>query len=81
MNIDDCWALSSRDSKTKRIVPDPKRFPQGIKGTADKIHALGLKIGIYSSAGTNTCERNYPGSIEHEEVDAQTWASWGVDCE
>jgi len=48
--VDDCWSVKSgRDSKTQRIIPDPIKFPDGINGTADKIHALGLKIGIYSS--------------------------------
>ena len=62
-------------------MPDPDRFPgNGIQGTADKVHALGLKIGIYSSAGTETCA-GYPASIGYEETDAATWAEWGIDCE
>lgn len=36
-----------RDTTTKRIVPDPTKFPNGISGLATQIHALGLKIGIY----------------------------------
>ncbi|TVY87719.1 putative alpha-galactosidase B, partial [Lachnellula willkommii] len=49
-----------------------------IKGTADKIHALGLKAGIYSSAGTETCG-GYPASIGVEALDAATFAAWGID--
>ncbi|ORY15915.1 glycoside hydrolase superfamily [Clohesyomyces aquaticus] len=45
---------------------------------ADQIHTLGMKFGIYSSAGTMTCAK-YPGSLYHEEMDAKLWASWGVD--
>jgi len=45
---------------------------------ADDIHALGLKFGMYSDAGRYTCG-GYEGSLGHEEVDAQTFASWGVD--
>jgi len=48
--VDDCWSVKSgRDPATGRIVPDPDRFPSGIQGLAEKIHGLGLKIGIYSS--------------------------------
>lgn len=53
VNIDDCWSNKElrRDNTTKRIIPDFVKFPQGIKGLAEKVHAKGLKIGIYSDAG------------------------------
>ncbi|KAF2634400.1 alpha-galactosidase [Massarina eburnea CBS 473.64] len=80
VNIDDCWSLKTgRDSSTGRLVPNITRFPDGINGTADKVHDMGLKIGIYSSAGNETCARGYAGSIDYEDVDAQTWADWGID--
>lgn len=41
---------------------------------------MGLKVGIYSSAGTVTCAKEYPGSLGYEEKDAAVWASWGVWC-
>lgn len=75
--IDDCWSLKQRDSNGN-LVPDPKKFPNGIKGIADYVHSKGLKLGIYSSAGTHTCA-GYPGSFEHEFKDAELFASWGVD--
>jgi alpha-galactosidase len=78
VNIDDCWSWGERDPKTKRLRHDPFRFPEGINATAKKIHDLGLKIGIYSSAGTNTCA-GYPASLGFEDIDAQTWADWGID--
>ncbi len=62
-----------------QIVPDPIKFPAGIKGVADHVHTLGLKLGIYSSAGTLTCA-GYPASIGYESIDAATFAAWGVDC-
>ena len=43
----DCWPLKDRDPTTGRIVPDPSKFPDGISGVADQVHALGLKLGIY----------------------------------
>ncbi|KFZ09721.1 hypothetical protein V502_08532 [Pseudogymnoascus sp. VKM F-4520 (FW-2644)] len=79
INIDDCWSIKDgRDETTHQIRPDLTKFPDGISGTADKIHALGLKIGIYSSAGTKTCA-GYPASIGFEDVDAATFAAWGID--
>lgn len=77
VNIDDCWMTHNRDSGG-RLVPDPAKFPDGIKGTADYVHSLGLKLGIYEDAGTATCA-GYPGSLGHESTDAQSFASWGVD--
>jgi alpha-galactosidase len=77
VNIDDCWLTHSRDS-SGHLVPDPAKFPDGIKGTADYVHSLGLKLGIYEDAGTATCA-GYPGSLGHETTDAQSFASWGVD--
>ena len=52
-NIDDCWAIG-RDNVTKRLIPDPVIFPDGIKAVADYIHAQGLKFGIYTDRGTFT---------------------------
>lgn len=75
--IDDCWSLKERDSKG-RLVPDPKKFPDGIKSVADYVHSKGLKLGIYSSAGTHTCA-GYPGSFEHEFQDAEQFAQWELD--
>ena len=65
--IDDCWQVS-RDG-AGRIVADPQRFPSGIKALADTLHAKGLKLGIYSDAGTLTCAKR-PGSKDHEAQDA-----------
>ena len=74
--IDDCWQVRRDEAGT--IVPDPARFPSGIKALADYVHAKGLKFGIYSDAGTMTCQKR-PGSKDHELQDAKTYASWGVD--
>jgi alpha-galactosidase len=79
VNLDDCWALPSRDGEGK-LVPDPVRFPNGIKAVADYVHAKGLKLGIYTSAGTKTCDSvGFPGALGHEYSDAQQFADWGVD--
>lgn len=79
VNLDDCWALPQRNAAGD-LVPDPVRFPNGIKALADYVHAKGLKFGIYSSAGDHTCDvKGFPGGLNHERQDARLWASWGVD--
>ncbi|MEV6836275.1 NPCBM/NEW2 domain-containing protein [Streptomyces sp. NPDC051133] len=79
VNLDDCWALPKRDADGK-LVPDPARFPHGIKAVADYVHAKGLKLGIYTSAGTKTCNSaGFPGALGHEYSDARQFADWGVD--
>lgn len=83
VNIDDCWAYWKR-AKDGSLQPNPVRFPSGIKALADYVHARGLKFGLYSSAGTWTCQprkenRGFPGGLGHEKQDATTFASWGVD--
>ncbi len=75
--IDDCWSMRTRD-ENGRLRPDPVKFPNGIKPVADYVHSKGLKFGMYSCAGSITCA-HYPGSFDHEFVDAQTFAEWGVD--
>ncbi|XP_053262604.1 alpha-N-acetylgalactosaminidase [Podarcis raffonei] len=78
VNIDDCWMAKERDS-TGQLIPDPERFPSGIKALADYLHARGLKLGIYGDLGTHTCE-GYPGTtLDQIEQDASTFAQWGVD--
>ncbi len=74
--IDDCWQVA-RDAEGS-IVPDPQRFPSGMKAVGDYIHSLGLKFGIYSDAGSKTCQGR-PGGLGHEYQDARQYAAWGVD--
>lgn len=78
VNIDDCWAELSRDDKGA-LVPKKSTFPSGIKALSDYVHSKGLKLGIYSDAGMFTCSKKQPGSLGHEELDAKTFASWGID--
>ncbi|XP_054785752.1 alpha-galactosidase-like [Prosopis cineraria] len=78
INIDDCWGEPARDSQGN-LVAKASTFPSGIKTLADYVHAKGLMLGIYSDAGTQTCSKRQPGSLGHEDRDAKTFASWGVD--
>jgi alpha-galactosidase len=74
VNIDDTWQ-GQRDSKG-RIQPN-RKFPH-MKALCHYVHSKGLKIGIYSGPGPETCG-GYEGSFGHEEQDAQTYAEWGFD--
>jgi alpha-galactosidase len=74
VNIDDTWE-GERDSSG--VIHANKKFPD-MKALADYVHGKGLKLGIYSSPGPNTCA-GYEGSYGHEEQDAKTWAAWGID--
>jgi alpha-galactosidase len=70
--------MSHKRTDEGKYVGDPHRFPSGMASLGEYLHARGLKFGIYTSAGTMTCAR-FPGSLGHEDVDAQTFADWGVD--
>ncbi|KZT22585.1 glycoside hydrolase family 27 protein [Neolentinus lepideus HHB14362 ss-1] len=76
--IDDCWHADTRDPETNAPLWNPVTFPSGIDNLSDQIHSLGLKFGIYSSAGIHTCANRF-GSLGYEDIDAKTYASWGVD--
>ncbi len=54
-----------------------EKFPD-MKALADYVHSKGLKLGIYSSPGPQTCG-HYEGSYNHEQQDADLYASWGID--
>ncbi|XP_060184414.1 alpha-galactosidase 1-like [Lycium barbarum] len=76
--LDDCWAEPQRDDQGNFAAKN-STFPSGMKALADYVHSKGLKLGIYSDAGYYTCSRKMPGSLGHEEQDAKTFASWGID--
>ena len=77
VNIDDCWQSSARDADG-RLQGDYSTFPNGIRALVDRVNALGLKVGIYSSNGTYTCE-DLPASLGNEAIDADTFAEWGIE--
>lgn len=76
--IDDCWSVKDKRDKNGNLIPDPEKFPNGIKALADYVHSKGFKIGIYSDAAEKTCG-GYPGSLGFEDQDANLWAEWGID--
>jgi alpha-galactosidase len=76
--LDDGWMAMERDSITGNLVPDPKKFPNGMKVLVDYVHSKGLKFGLYNCAGTKTCA-GYPGTRGYEYQDARYYASLGID--
>lgn len=74
INIDDAWE-GERDADG---VLQPNEKFGDMKALADYVHSLGLKLGIYSSPGPQTCA-GFAGSYMHEKIDADTWARWGID--
>jgi alpha-galactosidase len=89
INIDDVWEAgnepgpsgrgrnpaAARDEKGE--IKSNANFPD-MKGLVDRIHALGLKAGIYSSPGPTTCQ-GLAATYQHELQDVRTWAKWGFD--
>jgi len=75
--LDDVWMTKERDAQGN-LVPDPNKFPSGMKALGDYLHNMGFKFGIYNCAGTKTCA-GYPGGRGHEYQDARLYASWSVD--
>lgn len=73
----DCWMLAARDASGAQVA-NPAKFPRGFKAVADDIHALGLKAGLYTAKGPNTCA-HFAASCDHEVQDAAQWATWGID--
>ncbi|MBQ6380463.1 MAG: alpha-galactosidase [Clostridia bacterium] len=77
VNIDDCWQSSLRDING-RLQTDFTTFPSGMPALIEKINALGLKVGLYTSNGTLTCE-DLPASLGREDSDAASLAEWGAE--
>lgn len=74
--IDDCWQ-GTRDGSGV-LQPDQTKFPNGIKSVADYVHGKGLKLGIYTDVAGTTCQGRV-GSLNFEQKDMNTFASWGID--
>eukprot|EP00300_Choanocystis_sp_HF-7_P033796 c46228_g1_i1.p1 GENE.c46228_g1_i1~~c46228_g1_i1.p1 ORF type:complete len:436 (+),score=83.99 c46228_g1_i1:154-1308(+) len=77
ISIDDCWLALTRNEDGV-LEPNATRFPNGLAYLSSYMHQRGVRFGLYSDIGTMTCAK-YPGDQGSEELDAQTFASWGVD--
>ncbi|WP_298120953.1 glycoside hydrolase family 27 protein [Flavobacterium sp.] len=75
--LDDGWMTKERDSNGD-LVPDPVKFPSGMKALVEYVHSKGLKFGLYNCAGTKTCA-GYPGTRGYEYQDARFYANLNID--
>jgi alpha-galactosidase len=75
--LDDGWMTKERDANGD-LVPDPVKFPNGMKAVVDFVHSKGLKFGLYNCAGTQTCA-GYPGTRGYEYQDARFYAKLEID--
>lgn len=78
IHVDDGWMAHARDPATGRLVADVTKFPNGMAPMIKRMHKVGVRFGIYSSASELTCQK-FPASLGHESLDAQTFSEWGVD--
>lgn len=80
VNSDEGWEQKQRNQTTGRLMPSSSfgGSDTGIKTLVAEIHGLGLKIGLYGAASAVTCG-TMPGQLYHEDLDAQTYATWGID--
>ena len=79
IHLDDCWMQRTPERDAEgHLVPDKARFPSGFKALGDYMHNKGVKFAIYTAESKHTCA-GYPASQGYEKVDADTFASWGVD--
>ncbi|KAH8691661.1 hypothetical protein BGW36DRAFT_400887 [Talaromyces proteolyticus] len=77
INLDDCWMASQRASNGT-LQWNTTKFPDGLPWLGNFLHTKGFNFGIYEDAGTLTCG-GFPGSLGYEDIDAKTFASWGID--
>lgn len=75
--VDDCW-MAARRTPSGQLTWNTATFPDGIPALAAKIHAMGLKFGLYEDAGLRTCALR-PGDLGHYSTDARTFKAWHVD--
>lgn len=81
VNLDGCYLTPGAGGRVNgTLQPDPQHFggTPGIKDLADYLHVHNLSFGVYTDRGSATCQGR-AGSRHYEAVDAQTYASWGVD--
>jgi alpha-galactosidase len=77
INIDDCWLQYTR-APNGSLQWNTTLFPHGIPWLANYVKSRGFHLGIYEDSGNMTCG-GYPGSQGYEEIDAHTFADWGID--
>jgi alpha-galactosidase len=77
LTLDDAWMHKNR-TIDKKLQWNETLFPHGIPWLANHVKSLGFSLGIYGDSGIKTCGGSV-GSLNHEELDAELYASWGID--
>ena len=62
-----------------KLTTNLARYPSGLRGLGDYIHARGLKYALYTDAGAKTCSGAMPGTKGHEFEDMKAFAGWRAD--
>ncbi|KAL1599001.1 hypothetical protein SLS60_008147 [Paraconiothyrium brasiliense] len=78
INLDDCWHVQTGRNAQGELEWNSTLFPHGLPWLGDYLHDRGFNFGIYTNSGNQTCGL-YPGSQDHEEIDAKTFERWGID--
>jgi alpha-galactosidase len=78
--LDGGWQADQSRSAAGDLVPNPAKFPNGLKPLVDYIHSKGLKAGIYTDAGPYIPGKCGLGSGGYYQHDADTFAAWGFDA-
>lgn len=77
--LDVGWWQGTR-GPTGEITVNPQQWPHGMAWLTRTLHAAGLKVGLYTDAGTNGCGGTGQGSYGHYQQDVNTFAAWGFDA-
>jgi alpha-galactosidase len=77
LNLDDCWMQTER-LENGSLAWNTTLFPNGLIWLGEYVKSKGFHFGIYEDSGNATCG-GYPGTLGHEELDAKTFESWGID--
>ncbi len=77
VTVDDCWMAATR-APDGELLANPATFPDGMAYIGHRLHAMGLKFGLYEDAGTETCD-GLAGSWGRYRETAEQFADWGVD--
>jgi alpha-galactosidase len=78
LNLDaGVWSVNR--TAAGELQANPIKFPSGLRSLSSKIHALGLKLGLYINLGTHLASCGRTGSYGRYEQDAATLAKVGVD--
>ena len=80
LNLDAGWMAEHRDhGGDGPQAADKAKFPLGMRSLSDELASMGLRFGVYTALAPSTCVLGYPGSCNHERVDAWEYVTaWNI---